>query len=111
MESDFAVKVTQRPKVKKESPKKYKDRLKRLNDIYLMGNISESDYKEKSADLQRKIAELSKEPKETPNIFTANWKDVYQMLDDEHKRSFWHGLIKDIQIDKTAKPVKIDFLY
>ena len=111
VESDFNVEVTQRPKRKTESPKKYKDRLKRLNDIYLMGNISEADYREKAVDLQRKIADLSKQPKEVVNVFTADWKDVYNMLDDSHKRSFWHNLIKDIQIDENGKPVKIEFLY
>lgn len=110
-EEDFEIEVTQRPKAKRESPKKYKDRLKRLNDIYLMGNISESEYKEKSADLQRKIADLSKEPKEPPKVFTADWKDVYKLLDDPHRRSFWHSLIKEVKIDKDGKPVGIEFLY
>ena len=107
IESDFKVKVTQRPKRVKKSPKVYKDRLKRLNDIYLMGNISEAEYKAKSAELQRKIAELSKEPKEQPKVFTKNWKEVYEMLDDAHKRSFWHRLIKEVVVDKDGNPVEI----
>jgi hypothetical protein len=107
IESDFEVKVTQRPKQKKENPKKYRDRLKRLNDIYLMGNISESEYKEKSAELQRKIAELSKEPKEPVNVFTKDWKDVYRMLDDEHKRSFWHKLLKEVKVNEDGLPIEI----
>lgn len=75
--------------------------------IYLMGNISESEYKEKSAELQRKIAELSKEPKEQPKVFTKNWKEVYEMLDDAHKRSFWHRLVKEVVVDKDGNPVEI----
>jgi hypothetical protein len=74
-----------------------------------MGNITESEYKAKSSDLQRKIAELSKEPKETINVFTKNWKDVYAMLDDEHKRSFWHKLIKEVKVDADGSPT--DILY
>ena len=109
IEADFDVKVTQRPKQKRENPKKYKDRLNRLNDVYIMGNITESEYKAKSSDLQRKIAELSKEPKETINVFTKNWKDVYAMLDDEHKRSFWHKLIKEVKVDADGSPT--DILY
>ena len=111
VEKDFNVQVTQRPKQKKESPKKYQERLKRLNEIYLMGNISQNEYKERSAELQRTIAELAKEPKETVNVFTADWKDVYQMLDAEHKRSFWHGLIREIRIDENAQPIDIVFMY
>ena len=107
IESDFEVKVTQRPKQKKENPKKYRDRLKRLNGIYLMGNISETEYKEKSAELQRKIAKLSKEPKEPVNVFTKDWKDVYRMLDDEHKRSFWHKLLKEVKVNEDGSPIEI----
>lgn len=107
VEEDFKVNVTMKPKEKRENPQKYKDRLKRLNDMYLLGNISESEYKNKSAELQRKIAELSKEPKEKEIKFTSGWKDLYLKLDDSHRRSFWRGLIKEIVIDKEAKPVKI----
>lgn len=107
IEEDFKVNVTMKPKEKRENPQKYKDRLKRLNDMYLLGNISESEYKSKSAELQRKIAELSKEPKEKEVKFTSNWKDLYLKLDDSHRRSFWRGLIKEIVIDKDARPVKI----
>lgn len=107
IEEDFKVNVTMKPKEKRENPQKYKDRLKRLNDMYLLGNISESEYKTKSAELQRKIAELSKEPKEKEANFTSNWKDLYLKLDDSHRRSFWRGLIKEIVIDKEAQPVKI----
>ena len=107
IEEDFKVNVTMKPKTKRENPQKYKDRLKRLNDMYLLGNISESEYKSKSAELQRKIAELSKEPKEKEANFTSNWKDLYLKLDDSHRRSFWRGLIKEIVIDEKAQPVKI----
>ncbi|MBQ3292115.1 MAG: zinc ribbon domain-containing protein [Mogibacterium sp.] len=107
VEEDFKVNVTMKPKEKRENPQKYKDRLKRLNDMYLLGNISESEYKTKSAELQRKIAELSKEPKEKEVKFTSNWKDLYLKLDDSHRRSFWRGLIKEIIIDEKAQPVKI----
>lgn len=107
IEEDFKVNVTMKPKEKRENPQKYKDRLKRLNDMYLLGNISESEYKTKSAELQRKIAELSKEPKEKEAKFTSNWKGLYLKLDDSHRRSFWRGLIKEIVIDEKAQPVKI----
>lgn len=65
----------------------------------------------KQADLQRKIAELSKEPKQVEDVFIKNWKEVYQMLDEPHKRAFWHSLIEEVKIDEDAKPVSITFLY
>ena len=107
IEKDFDVQVRQKPKRKKESPKKYRDRLKRLNDIYLLGNITETEYRKKSADLQRTIAELSKEPKQVEDVFVANWKDVYKMLDEEHRRAFWRNLVSEIKINDNGDPVGI----
>lgn len=99
IEEDFRVNVTMKPKVKKDDPQKYRDRLKRLNDMYLYGNISEAEYKEKSASLQRQIAELSKNaPLKTQN-FASNWKDLYLKLDAKHRRSFWRGLLQQIVVD------------
>jgi hypothetical protein len=111
VEADFDVEVRQKPKQKKESPKKYRERLKRLNDIYLMGNITEAEYRQKSADLQRIIADLSKEPKQVEDVFVGNWKEVYQMLDAEHRRGFWRNLIEELVIGEDGKPVGIKFLY
>ena len=107
IEQDFRVNVTEKPKEKRESPAKYRERLKRLNDMYLMGNISESEYKDKSAELQLKIAELSKEPVKKEIRFETNWKSLYEELDDEHKRAFWRGLIKGVVINENALPVEI----
>ena len=107
IEEDFKVNVTLRPKAKREDPKKHRDRLKRLNDIYLMGNISESEYKAKSADLQRKIAELSKQDQPKPKSFEKGWKDLYEMLTEENKRSFWRSLIKEVKVDENGQPIKI----
>lgn len=53
----------------------------------------------KSADLQQKIAELSKIPSLKTQNFVSNWKDLYYELDEEHRRSFWHKLVKEIHID------------
>ena len=107
IEDDFRVNVTMKPKQKRENPKKYRDRLKRLNDIYLLGNISESDYKSQSQELQKKIAELSKEPVEKEVKFSSGWKDLYAELDDIHRRAFWRSIIKGVKIDKDGQPTEI----
>lgn len=107
IEDDFKVNVTEKPKEKRESPNKYRERLKRLNDMYLLGNISESEYKDKSAELQRMIAELSKKPAKKEIKFTTNWKSLYEELDAEHRRAFWRGLIKGVVVDRNARPVGI----
>lgn len=60
----------------------------------------------KSADLQRIIADLSKEPK-VEDVFVGNWVEVYQMLDAEHRRAFWRNIIKAVRVDENAQPVEI----
>ena len=107
---DFEVEMKSRPKRKTENPKKYREQLKRLNDMYLLGTITNTEYKEKASELQKKIAELSKVPEVRESVFNGSWKEVYEMLDDEHKRSFWRGIVKQIVIDQNCQPVKIEFI-
>lgn len=72
-----------------------------------MGNISESEYKAKSAELQKTIANLSRIEPAKENVFTAGWKDVYKMLDEPHRRSFWRGVIKFVRINEDGQPTEI----
>lgn len=109
VEENFNVHVKMQDKVKKESPQKYKDRLKRLNDMYLLGNISADEYRKTSADLQQKIAQMQKNSALKTQNFASNWHDVYALLDAEHKRSFWRGLISAIVVDLDGSAV--DVLY
>lgn len=107
VEEDFRVKVTMKPKEKREDPKKYKDRLERLNKVYVMGNISDADYRKQSAELQQKIAELSKNAPLKTQILDANWKEIYAKLDSEHRRNFWHNLIKEIRVTVENKGFEV----
>lgn len=107
VEEDFKVNVTMKPKVKKDDPQKYKDRLARLNEIYIMGNITQAEYKKNADALQVKIAELSKTtPLKTQN-FASDWKEIYLKLDAEHRRSFWHNLIQQIVVDEQLQVVEV----
>ena len=107
VEEDFRVNVTMKPKQKTEDPKKYKDRLRRLNDMYLMGNITQNEYKDKSAELQRKIAELSKKPSLKTQNFASNWKALYYELDEEHRRLFWRSLISEVRVTLEGQAFQI----
>ena len=106
IEADFKMQVKMRPKQKSESPKKYQDQLKRLNDIYMLGNITHKEYTAKAKDLQEKIASLQK-PAPKATSFTKDWQDVYAMLDDTHKRSFWRNIISQVVFDEEMRPIKI----
>ena len=107
IEEDFKVNVTMKPKQKQEDPKKYKDRLNRLNEMYLLGNISQKEYRDRSAELQKKIAELSKTPALKTQNFRSNWKDLYMELDEEHRRLFWRSLISEVRVSLAGQAVEI----
>lgn len=109
IEENFKVNVTMKPKQKTEDPKKYRDRIKRLNDMYLLGNITQEEYKTKTAEIQQKLAEIQKKPPLKTQIFASNWKDLYAELDEEHRRSFWRRLIKKIFVTVENQP--FDVLY
>ena len=53
------------------------------------------------------IADLSREPAPKETKFDKNWKELYEMLDEKHRQSFWRNLIKGIRIDKDAMPIEI----
>ena len=107
VEEDFKVKVTMKPKQKTEDPKKYKDRLKRLNEMYLLGTISQEEYKETSTVLLKQIADLSKKAPLKSQILASDWKEIYAKLDAKHKRSFWNNLIQQIVVDEQMQVVQV----
>ena len=106
---DFMVNVTMKPKQQRDDPKKYRDRLNRLNEMYLLGNISQAEYKARSAEIQQKLAEIAKTPPLKSQNFVSNWKDLYQELDEKHKRLFWRNLISGI--DASVENTDFRILY
>lgn len=107
IEEDYKVQVTMKPKQKQENPQKYKDRLKRLNDMYLLGNITIDEYKTKTAELQKKIAEIQKTPALKTQNFVSNWKDLYYELDQEHRRSFWRSIVQQVVVNQQGQAVAV----
>ena len=107
IEDDYKVQVKMKPKVKKENPQKYRDRLARLNEIYLMGNITQDEYKKRSTELQQKIAEIQKKPSLKTQNFVSNWKELYAELDPEHRRLFWRKLIRKISVSQQGQGVAV----
>ena len=69
--------------------------------------VTQAEYKAKSADLQKKIAELSKKPVLKTQNFSANWHDLYHELDEEKQRAFWHGLLSEIVVDVAGQVVRL----
>lgn len=88
----------------------------RLNYSWQTGKIlTVESYEKQHADLmeQLKLA-LEEQTKQTPKDFTkiegilhAGWKEIYNALDAEHKRSFWRSFISAIEIDWETERKKI----
>ena len=95
-----------------------REKLRRLEVVYMAGNKSDAEYLAETAEIKEQIkkAELEKaeEPDETDiealkATLETDFRGIYETLDPEDKRRFWRGLIKEIHV--AGNDVKsVDFL-
>ncbi len=99
---------------------KLKKELTRLNLLFQKGRIEEEYYENEYDKLSGKIREyetLTKDLSETSykpllEAFSGDWQNMYNKLDKEHKRAFWHDKIKGIYINPdTHKICGFNFLH
>ena len=91
-----------------------KARLKRLKDLYEMGDMSIDEYKEKRDALNDEISILETQIAGIKNVpeMPDNWKDIYAQLDLEHKRTFWYSLIDKLIVEgRQCKEPRIIFAH
>ena len=103
-----------RAEIEKTKPKpkpKYnisalKERLRRLNIVYIAGNKSDEDYQREDAEIKALIAKAEKEaPPIERNIeplrelVESDFESVYATMTQEEKQRFWRGIIKEIKLD------------
>lgn len=95
-------------KRKKTDTTKLKDQLRRLNVIYLGGNISDDDYNAQAAAIRSAITKAEQEEKQLAQVidFTAlrqllntNFESSYKAMSREEKQRFWHTIIDEIIFD------------
>ena len=88
----------------------------RLNYSWQKGRIKDVEVYDKQYDdlmakLENAIAlqkDISKRDlSHVEEILKGNWKEIYNALDDEHKRSFWRSFVRSIEIDWSGKEKKI----
>ena len=84
-----------------------KEKLRRLNVMYLAGNMSDDDYLKEDAELKAQIAKAESElpPPErdiTPlkELLKTDFEGIYKTLDQEEKRRFWRGIVKQVIFDE-----------
>ena len=98
-------------KTKDIDPTVYENRLKRLNDIYIMGNISDEEYQLKSSELKSKIAEIKqiKPAKSTVSpefkklLSDGKFDTIYGTFTAQEKRTFWHSIIDHITVNENGR--------
>lgn len=89
-------------------------KLDRLNYMFEKGRISVEEYESKYAEIEKQIAEIK--PSKQPNYsqirkeLPENWKEIYNALDDEHKKLFWHSIISKITISEDRHVLDISFV-
>lgn len=93
--------------------------LSRLNSMYQKGRISEEFYDQEYERLETELKQLDQKQMTAVitrysrliKTFSGNWLELYHELDNEHKRTFWKSVIKEIHIDKeTRKLCGFEFL-
>lgn len=96
-----------------------KEEMDRLNIMFRKRRISEEEYDTDYFKLEKKLEKLEvphEEPREIDvehlkEILESNYREIYANLDKEHKRAFWHGLIKEFTVgeDRQIIPDSIVF--
>lgn len=83
-----------------------KEQLRRLNVMYMAGNKTDDEYLKEDAELKTLIAKAEDEApppdRDTEplnEILNTDFQAIYKTLDQEEKRRFWRGLIKEIKFD------------
>lgn len=96
---------------------RYENQLERLNNVYIMGNISNEEYNRKAAELKAKIADLKAGnnqadtiPQDTTKLLSdSSFPALYNRLNRKERRALWASIIDKIKIEGT-KPSSIKFL-
>ena len=112
---EFILETEIRQAEKKAQPKIHdlvalNEQLRRLNNIYIAGNISDEDYskettrikgaieKAKQAESENKPIDLTK----LRELYNSNFIGTYEQLPKEDQRRFWRSLLDEIYIDGTS---------
>lgn len=94
----------------------------RLNYSWQKGRIKTIEQYDKQYDaLMEKLELAEKEQHRTKTqdfeaieaVLTSGWRDIYNALDDEHKKAFWRNLIHSIEVEwntNVKRITKVNFL-
>ena len=84
-----------------------KERLRRLDVVYMAGNKSDDDYLKEQKEIKDELQKaMTDEPENIVDrdltilkeTLESDFKTIYSTLDDEDKRAFWRYIIKEIKV-------------
>lgn len=111
-----ASKAKQRKKPRPDTNiEKLSSRLKRLNNIYLSGNISDEDYAVQSAAIKKAIQQAEDDARPDDKIIDitkiqkaigSDFTHTYWELEPEARRNFWHEVISQIVLSPTERKIE-----
>lgn len=104
--------LKKRPKPKADTSK-LKEKLRKLNIMYMVGNKTDEEYIAETKALKALILKAEEEkPEEGVNVdqlkelLESDFKTTYITLTEEEKQVFWTRLIKEIKLDgRTVKDI------
>lgn len=112
---EFILETEIRQAEKKAQPKVHdlvalNEQLRRLNNIYIAGNISDEDYSKETARIKGAIEKAKQAESENKPIdltklrelYNSNFIGTYEQLSKEDQRRFWRSLLEEIYIDGTS---------
>lgn len=83
-----------------------KEKLRKLNVIYMAGNKSDSEYLQESAEIKALIAKSESEDSPVERdleplkkLLETDFRGLYDVMTEENKRRFWRGIIKEIHVE------------
>ena len=94
-----------------------REKLRRLEVVYMAGNKSDAEYLAETSEIKEQIRKSELEKLEEPDeadiealkaTLETDFRGIYETLDLEDKRRFWRGLIKQIHI-KGNNVQSVDF--
>lgn len=99
-----------------------KERLRRLEVVYMAGNKPDDEYLAEQKEIKALIAKAENEapPPERDlaplqALLETDFRSIYQNLDEEEKRRFWQSIIKEITFDECefqrGKPYKLKVIF
>ena len=78
------------------------DKLKRLANLYADGDIELDEYRIKRDAIKTELSTIRFDKKTLPEL-PSEWREVYEDLDDVHRKTFWAQVIQRIEVTNETK--------